>query len=202
MTLYDIKPRFQSLLRPLVKRLWEKGVTANQVTLAATLLSVICGAILAWFARPELFIVLPFFLFFRMALNAIDGMLAREFNQKTSLGAILNETGDLISDAALYLAFAMLPGVSPALVVATVLLAWLTEFCGVIVQTLNGQRDYKGPMGKSDRALLFGAWGLVISLWSAAIPWSNALFWLVAVLLVWTCINRCRSATGVQGDNP
>ncbi len=39
-----------------------------------------------------------------MALNAIDGMLAREFNQQSTLGAILNEVGDIISDAALYLA--------------------------------------------------------------------------------------------------
>lgn len=44
-----------------------------------------------------------------MALNAIDGMLAREFNQQSTLGAILNEVGDIISDAALYLAFAFCP---------------------------------------------------------------------------------------------
>jgi phosphatidylglycerophosphate synthase len=37
-----------------------------------------------------------------MALNALDGMLARECNQQTRLGAILNETGDVISDIALY----------------------------------------------------------------------------------------------------
>ena len=38
-------------------------------------------------------------LFLRMALNAIDGMLAREFNQKTNLGAYLNELTDVISVA-------------------------------------------------------------------------------------------------------
>lgn len=198
MTLYDIKPRFQDLLRPLVRRLYARGVTANQVTCAATLLSILCGAMLIWFPHPRFFLVLPFFLFLRMALNAIDGMLAREFNQKTSLGAILNEAGDLISDAALYLAFAMLPGVSAGLVVGTVLLAWLTEFCGIIAQTLNGQRDYKGPLGKSDRALLFGALGLAIALWDDALVYSNGVFWLAAALSVWTCINRCRAAIGGQ----
>lgn len=40
-----------------------------------------------------------------MTLNALDGMLARECNQKTRLGAILNETGDVISDIVLYLPF-------------------------------------------------------------------------------------------------
>ncbi len=91
-----------------------------------------------------------------MALNAIDGMLAREFNQQSTLGAILNEVGDIISDAALYLAFAFLSGVSPWLVILVVLLSWLTEFCGVIAQTLTGIRNYRGPLGKSDRAFVLG----------------------------------------------
>ena len=43
-----------------------------------------------------------------MALNAIDGMLAREFNQKSRLGGYLNEITDVVSDAALYLPFAFI----------------------------------------------------------------------------------------------
>ncbi len=35
-----------------------------------------------------LFILIPIWLFIRMALNAIDGMLAREFHQKSRLGGI------------------------------------------------------------------------------------------------------------------
>ena len=46
MTLYDLKPRFQSLLRPLVRRLAAAGVTANQVTLAAAIGSVALGVLL------------------------------------------------------------------------------------------------------------------------------------------------------------
>ena len=43
-----------------------------------------------------------------MMLNALDGMLAREFDRPTPLGALLNEIGDLVSDAALYLPLALL----------------------------------------------------------------------------------------------
>ena len=35
VSVYDIKPRFQALLRPLTNSLARAGVTANQVTLAA-----------------------------------------------------------------------------------------------------------------------------------------------------------------------
>jgi len=194
VTLYDIKPKFQNLLRPLVARLYKRGVTANQVTLLAMLASLFLGGILIAFPHPLLFLSLPIFLFLRMALNAIDGMLAREFNQQSTLGAILNEVGDIVSDAGLYLAFAFLPGISPWLVVSIVFLAWLTEFCGVICQTLTGIRNYRGPLGKSDRALVFGTSGLIIALWPQFIGVFNFVFVLCALLLIWTCINRCRSA--------
>ena len=35
MSIYALKPKFQNLLRPIVKRLYQKGITANQVTLFA-----------------------------------------------------------------------------------------------------------------------------------------------------------------------
>lgn len=67
--------------------------------------SLLTGLLLVLVAQPILFLLLPIVLFIRMTLNALDGMLARECNQKTRLGAILNETGDVISDIALYLPF-------------------------------------------------------------------------------------------------
>lgn len=198
MTLYDIKPKFQNVLRPIVIGLHAMGMTANQVTLLAMLLSMLLGGVLMYFTNPLFFVSLPIFLFIRMALNAIDGMLAREFNQKSQLGAVLNEVGDIIADAALYLAFAFLTGVTPGLVVLVVLLSWLTEFCGVITLALTGTRDYCGPMGKSDRAFILGALGLFIAFWPQFIGVANIIFMASAVLLVWTCVNRCRSVWEVK----
>jgi phosphatidylglycerophosphate synthase len=103
MSIYELKPRFQALLRPLTGAIQRAGVTANQVTVAACVVSVLLGALLAAAAgRRELFLLVPLWLLLRMALNAIDGMLAREFGQASPLGAYLNELGDVVSDAALY----------------------------------------------------------------------------------------------------
>ncbi len=33
MSIYDLKPKFQNLLRPTVVKLAQRGITANQVTL-------------------------------------------------------------------------------------------------------------------------------------------------------------------------
>ena len=99
MSIYELKPKFQNLLRPIVKLLYSAGVTANQVTLSACAVSILLGALLIKFADiSTLFFLLPIWMFLRMALNAIDGMLAREFNQKTPLGGYLNEAADVISD--------------------------------------------------------------------------------------------------------
>ena len=131
-SIYDLKSKFQNLLRPITRGLAGAGVTANQVTVAALLLSAANGALIAIYPNERWpLILLGPVLFVRMALNAIDGMLAREHGMKSALGAILNEIGDVAADAALYLPLALVPGFEPVLVVAAVLLAVFTEMTGV-----------------------------------------------------------------------
>ncbi len=194
MTLYALKPRFQSLLRPLVTRLAGAGFTANQVTLAAAAGSILLGTGIAVAAHLRwLFLLLPLWLFIRMAMNGIDGMLAREFGQKSRLGAYLNEIGDLVSDAALLLPFATLPLFGPLWTGIVAVLAIIAEFAGAMGPSVGATRRYDGPFGKSDRALVFGALALWIGL-GGALP--NWLFWLLpllTLLLLKTIINRVRA---------
>jgi CDP-diacylglycerol---glycerol-3-phosphate 3-phosphatidyltransferase len=192
-SIYDLKPTFQGLLRPIVGKLARAGVTANQVTLAAMVLSIATGTVIALQAdKREWLLLLPVVLFLRMALNAIDGMLAREHNQKSLVGAVLNELGDVVSDAALYLPLAMVPGFSPALIVLIVLGAALSEMAGVLNQTLGGSRRYDGPLGKSDRAFVFGAVGLLLGLGIPGDRWLNHVLEIALLLLAWTVVNRAR----------
>ena len=69
----------------------------------------------------------------------------------------------------------------------------LTEFCGLLAQTINGVRSYAGPFGKSDRALIFGLWGLAVAIYPQWMQWNNLLWSIASILLLWTAINRCRS---------
>ncbi|GLS22785.1 CDP-alcohol phosphatidyltransferase [Labrys miyagiensis] len=191
MSLYALKPRFQALLRPRVTRMAEAGYTANQVTLGAAAGSLVVGLGVAFLSDLRiLFLLLPVWLFIRMALNAIDGMLAREFGQKSLLGAYLNEIADVVSDAALILPFATLPLFGPFWTGAVIVLAVISEFAGVMGPMVGASRRYDGPLGKSDRAFLFGALGLWIGL---GLPQPDWLFWLMplAVLfLTLTIVNR------------
>jgi CDP-diacylglycerol--glycerol-3-phosphate 3-phosphatidyltransferase len=192
MTLYDLKPRFQAMLRPLVGKLAAAGITANQVTIAAAFGSVLLGALLATADSPALFLLLPLWLFLRMVLNAVDGMLAREFGQQSDIGAYLNELGDLVSDAALYLPFALIAPLTPISIVVFVMLALLAEVAGILGPMIGASRRYDGPMGKSDRALVCGALGLWVGL--AALPYWAAWIMPVLSLALIACIfNRIRA---------
>lgn len=192
-SIYQLKPRFQALLRPTVQRLHARGVTANQVTLAAAGVSVLLGALVAAFAgHLWLFALIPLWMLLRMALNAIDGMLAREFGQQSTLGAYLNELCDVIADSALLLPFAVLPEVSTLWVVLVTLLAVFVEYAGVMGPLVGAGRRYDGPMGKSDRAFVFGVLGAGIATGLLPQAWLDGLFMLIALLLVWTLVNRVR----------
>jgi len=193
-SVYQLKPAFQSLLRPIVNWLARIGVTANQVTIAALLLSLSTGHVIARAHGGRSLLLLPVVLFVRMALNAMDGMLAREHNQKSALGAILNELGDVIADVGLYLPLAVVPGFEPWLVVGAVILSILTEMTGVIGVQIGASRRYDGPLGKSDRAFLFGSMGLLLGLRvpiDRAIPY---LLFAMILLSVLTILNRARRA--------
>ncbi len=194
-SVYDFKPRFQRWLRPRAMALVEAGATANQVTLAAAALSVVVGALIAlWPASTWPLLLLPPALFARMALNALDGMMARGHGQATALGALLNELGDVVSDAALYLPLALVPGMPAGLVVVAVVLGLIAEMTGVQALTLGAERRYDGPMGKSDRAVAFGTLALLLGLGVPSGFWLDAVMWALVALSGLTVANRARKA--------
>ncbi|TWU50971.1 Inner membrane protein YnbA [Rubripirellula tenax] len=200
-SVYDLKPKFQNLLRPICTRMAAAGMTANQVTIGAVVLSFIGGGLIAaypdqWWALAAM----PIILLVRMALNAIDGMLAREFGMKSRLGAVLNELGDVISDVALYLPVALVPNVPMWGVVAFVLQAVIVEFAGVVAIQIGSPRGYAGPMGKSDRAFWMGTFATLLALdWIS--PTGTTIYLTALTLLgVGTVIRRTRIALS-EGAN-
>jgi CDP-diacylglycerol--glycerol-3-phosphate 3-phosphatidyltransferase len=194
-SIYDLKPRFQALLRPATDWLAARGVSANQVTISAAVLSLAVGALLATFpASRTVLLLVPVILLVRMALNAIDGMLAREHGMKSRLGAVLNELGDVISDAGLYLPLALVPGVPAALLVAAVVLGIIAEMAGVVAVQIGAARRYDGPFGKSDRAFAFGLIAFLLGCGFDPGSWLAVALGVMILLSVVTIINRSRRA--------
>jgi CDP-diacylglycerol--glycerol-3-phosphate 3-phosphatidyltransferase len=197
ISIYRLKPAFQRWLLPTASLLHRCGVSANQVTLFACAVSVALGLTLYLAPLPPAaFALLPLWLFLRMALNALDGMLARDFGQRSALGAYLNELTDVIADAALYLPFAALVGFDPLWIGALVLAAALSEMAGVLGQAVGASRRYDGPFGKSDRAVLFGALGLAVAFLQPLPAWLGMSIPLAVALTALTVVNRVRAGLG------
>jgi CDP-diacylglycerol--glycerol-3-phosphate 3-phosphatidyltransferase len=162
ISIYNLKPKFQQLLKPVLEFLHRRSITANQITSFSIFLSFMI-AVGFWFSDKYniLFLCLPIGLFLRMALNALDGMMAKTYNQQSKKGEILNEVGDIFSDLAIFFPLLKFEYHIIYLVVLFISLSIINEFAGILGKAVSGQRRYEGPMGKSDRAFMIGAYGIV-----------------------------------------
>lgn len=194
-SIYDLKPAFQNLIRPLSETFIALQLTPNQVTITALLISALNGLAIYLFPQSHWpLLCIPLTLFLRMMLNAIDGMMAREHLMQSELGAFLNEIGDVLSDAFLYLPFCIVPHIVAPLVVLIVVFAITVEMTGVVAIAVGSKRRYEGPMGKSDRAFIFGAVGLLLGCGFNISSVVNLVFVVVLLMLLVTMVNRTRSA--------
>ena len=199
ISVYKLKPKFQQLLMPILSFLHRKKVTANQITIGTIALSLVI-AVLFWYAdrMPILFLALPIGLLFRMAFNALDGMMARLFNQTSKTGEVLNEMGDIVSDVLIFFPLLKFHPESLYLVVGFIVLSVINEFCGLIGKVVANDRRYDGPMGKSDRALLLGVYGILSLLHISITAFSGYIFAALCLLLVLSSLTRLRKALVVH----
>lgn len=205
LSIYALKPAFQNLLRPFVNFLYRKGITANQITLLAMFTSLGISAFIYFyfnkFSVNYFLLIYPIWMLIRMAFNAIDGMLAREFNQQSNLGAFYNELCDVISDSALFFSLIVFSNINSELLLFMIFLSILSEYSGVMAPLIGKERRYDGPMGKSDRAfwtslitiiLIFSS---LFDLSEALLSYTiNGLFSAICILLILTTYNRIKNS--------
>jgi len=195
ISIYKIKPAFQKLLQPLLRGLYKAGITANQITIAAVILSIGMGwSFLYYRDYSFLILIIPIGYLVRMALNALDGMMANHYNMKSDLGEILNELGDVVSDAAIIFPLIILPDVHPVVIILFGVLAIVNEYAGILGKVISGERRYEGPMGKSDRALAIGLFCLIFYFWSDVTEYGNWYFGILAGLTALSTFIRIRKS--------
>lgn len=196
-----LKPRLRRSLQPIAAMAVRLGVTANQVTLASLAGSILVGALLTSKSEAHgVFILLPAWLVMRTFLAGLDGTLALDFGQKSRLGGVLNEVGDLISDIVLYSPFVLIAPFSPGWVLVVIGLAVICELIGITAGALNLGRRCEGPAGKTDRSFVFGLLGLSFSLLGTLPVWISLAMPLIASLLVLTAVNRVRFSLATYFD--
>jgi CDP-diacylglycerol--glycerol-3-phosphate 3-phosphatidyltransferase len=195
LDLPDTKPLLERLFRPVARVLGRRGVQPNTITLAGLSTSTLAGMLALEFptATWSLFAILAAMLV-RLALNHIDGILAREHGMKTPLGGMLNEIATPAEDMVLYLPLALRPEMPAALIVGAVMLGALVEVAGLSALAVGSARRFDGPMTKVVRGIFFGALALAAALGMVPALWASAALFLILGLLAVTASNRLSRA--------
>ena len=184
ISVYKLKPKFQKVLQPLLLLLKRMGVSPNHITVFTIVFSIIIGYILFLGIQDRfLFLIVALGLLLRMMLNALDGMMAKQFNLQSKLGEVLNEIGDVISDIAIYFPFIYFESIKSEYVIIFIFLSIINEFCGVLAKLISGTRRYDGPMGKSDRAFLVGVICIIMYFTDSILIYLDYVF-IISIFLV------------------
>lgn len=190
---YALKPWFVRRLRSCEDVLVARGVSPNTITLAAVIVSAIAGTLTALggsLDQPLLWLALLPLGVIRLALNALDGSVARRVGRSSARGAALNELGDRACDLAL---FVPLVAVAPVWAVfAGVAAMTLTSTAGAMAFAVTGRRDTSGPMGKSDRVVLLGLAAVVAATTESHTPFLVALSLVICgcIATTWLRVSR------------
>lgn len=160
------------------------GISPNAITWMAIVLSLATGILLYLKPFGFTFLFIPIALLLRMALNALDGMMAKTYNLQSKGGEVLNELGDVVSDFFMFFPFFFLDEPNQLLTLGFLFLSVVNEYAGVLAKAISGERRYDGPMGKSDRALFIGAICLILYFYPPFKSYLDICFSIAILLLV------------------
>ena len=192
ISIYSIKPKFQKLLKPLLDFLYKNGVSANMITWSAIVLSAVTGLLIWLEPSQNMLLFLPLSLLIRMALNALDGMMARTYHMQSKQGEVLNELGDVVSDLLLYFPLLKLFSLPIYVLITFLFMSVVNEYAGILAKAVSGTRQYDGPMGKSDRAFVIGLLSLVFYFTQALNPYIDYIFLVLILLLMLSTFFRIK----------
>ncbi|HAO64356.1 TPA: hypothetical protein DCQ44_00035 [Candidatus Taylorbacteria bacterium] len=188
--IYSIKPYFQKTLIPARDLCLKIHVTPTIINIKGVIASIVIALAIVFYPQwPVLIFLIPIFALIRTALNALDGMVARELAVSSSMGEVLNEFLDRCSDAIIFGAFIFVPSINVFLVVLTVVLVILVSYVGILSKAVGASRMYAGVMGKADRMFYLGAYAILAYFFPNVLSWDYFLI-VITVGAVATLIER------------
>lgn len=191
MSIYGLKPRFSASLRGVQESLTRAGVTPDDLSVFSILVAVLACPVAALAVhRPLLWLEFAALVFVRLALNALDGAMARAGGGGRPWGTALNEFCDRAADA-LFLG-ALAPAVGgAALPLAAIVCTFFCSGIGLLYQAVGRPRSHLGPMGKADRMVVLAIAATVAAV-SGAPEWLLAAVWIVIIGSAGTGLRRLR----------
>ena len=192
--LYLQKGNFQKIVRGMAGT-W---MSANQATVFGSVFIVLVATSFYIGLTQDnyrwVLLLVPLFLVLRMAMNALDGMLAREYKTGSVSGEIWNEGLDIIGDNICYGILFFVPGFPHAPLILFMILSWAAEYFGVLGKGMPGgvRRHETFLGGKPDRAVWMGILALILFFKPEFIHYAEYYLWGVCFFIFTTCVIRIR----------
>ncbi len=193
MGIYKIKPKFQKALGGIERDLVRRRVHPDYLTLGALALSAFGGLLLFaanWVSILELLII-PVAIG-RTALNALDGLVARDTGLARPWGEVLNEFSDRLADVALLTGVSFAPGSNYRIGAVVIVVMLLSSYLGTAAKAAGGKRQYVGVMGKADRMIYLSVASLLAFV-LPDLPIYSLYLGIVLVGLCFTIVQRLKA---------
>lgn len=191
MGIYSIKPTFQKFLNPIKNLFIKWKVHPTTINIFALIISL-TGGLALYFSNtyPLLLLYIPLMAFVRTALNALDGLVARELKIKNQkFGEVLNELSDRLSDVVIFLGIAFSSFVNVYLALTVIILILISSYIAILSKAAGGKRRYEGIMGKADRMFWLSLASIIVYL-TKNFKIINYFLIFLAITLIITIIQR------------
>jgi CDP-diacylglycerol--glycerol-3-phosphate 3-phosphatidyltransferase len=181
MGIYQVKPKFQHALGGIETVLVRHRVHPDYLTVGALLLSVL-GGVALWGSHWSrwLLLLIPVVAIGRTALNALDGLVARDAGLARPWGEVLNECCDRLADVALLGGASVAIGSDARLGAVAIVVMLLCSYLSIVSKAAGGKRQYGGIMGKADRMIYLS----IASVIAFALPGDHVFTIFLLVVLV------------------
>jgi phosphatidylglycerophosphate synthase len=202
-----LRSRQSRWLAALARRLTQRGVTPNQISVASVAFAGAAGSCLLVAAtaapapRALLLLAAAAAIQARLLCNLMDGMVAVEGGRRTPSGEVFNDMPDRVADALILVGagYSIAATWGPALGWAAALLAVFIAYIRMLGAACGVGHDFSGPMAKQQRMALLT---VACAFSSAEIAWGGhgqvmaaGLVLLIAGSIV-TAVRRTRRLVG------
>ncbi len=136
----NLKPFYNAALRPIAAFLARVNVHPNAITLAGVALSMAA----AYFCATGRWPAAALLVFVGSCMDGLDGLVARQTGKKSGFGAVLDSTGDRITEAAWFFGILVYYLKNPGYGGAGVYLAFLAQTGSQMVSYVRARCEGAG----------------------------------------------------------
>lgn len=186
-----LKQKIQSMLATEARIAHEIGLTPNRITVLGAFLAFLSAFVYAkWQANPLLLLLATVLLLLSGFCDALDGVVARLYEQETVFGGFLDSLLDRYADAAVYvgIGFGGLCNLYWGLA-AAIIGSLLVSYSRARAEAAGLKMESIGLAERAERVLILAVASLVAIFWQPTMV-MNAAIILLAVLTNLTVLQR------------